>query len=163
MEHLTLTNHNLFEIESVSRLFCLQDSGRWSVGAGDDDSSGVFSYNSQDVQSFSRDWLAPTHQPPPRCFEGVWTNPHLLQWCKASLHKRFGSEVLQHSVSLQQNIMLSNTLYLKLNNSINMNKWTENNGMYTTTQKLRVGKSFWKKSHLCSPRLHLFDHNTVKR
>ncbi|XDV12828.1 hypothetical protein PO909_001397 [Leuciscus waleckii] len=48
-----------------------KDSGRWSVSAGDDDSSGVFSYNSQDVQSFSRDWLAPTHQPPPRCFEGV--------------------------------------------------------------------------------------------
>ncbi|KAG1968440.1 mitogen-activated protein kinase kinase kinase [Pimephales promelas] len=48
-----------------------KDSGRWSVGAGDDDSSGVFSNNSQDVQSFSRDWLAPTHQPPPRCFEGL--------------------------------------------------------------------------------------------
>ncbi|KAK7174580.1 hypothetical protein R3I93_001707 [Phoxinus phoxinus] len=48
-----------------------KDSGRWSEGAGDDDSSGVFTYNSQDVQSFSRDWLAPTHQPPPRCFEGV--------------------------------------------------------------------------------------------
>lgn len=48
-----------------------KDSGRWSVGAGDDDSSGVFSNNSQDVQSFSRDWLAPTRQPPPRCFEGV--------------------------------------------------------------------------------------------
>ncbi|KAK9977903.1 hypothetical protein ABG768_019686 [Culter alburnus] len=47
-----------------------KDSGRWSV-AGDDDSSGVFSYNSQDIQSFSRDWLSPTHQPPPRCFEGV--------------------------------------------------------------------------------------------
>lgn len=53
--------------------FFLQDSGRWSV-AGDDDSSGVFSYNSQDIQSFSRDWLSPTHQPPPRCFEGVLTN-----------------------------------------------------------------------------------------
>ncbi|XP_067274929.1 mitogen-activated protein kinase kinase kinase 14 [Pseudorasbora parva] len=48
-----------------------KDSGRWSVVAGDDDSSGVFSYNSQDVQSFSRDWLAPTRQPPPRCFDGV--------------------------------------------------------------------------------------------
>ncbi|XP_016384978.1 mitogen-activated protein kinase kinase kinase 14-like [Sinocyclocheilus rhinocerous] len=49
-----------------------KDSGRWSVGPGDDLSSGVFSYNSQqDGQSFSRDWLAPTHQPPPRCFDGV--------------------------------------------------------------------------------------------
>ncbi|XP_051996146.1 mitogen-activated protein kinase kinase kinase 14-like [Xyrauchen texanus] len=49
-----------------------KDSGRWSVGPGDDLSSGVFSYNSQqDGQSFSRDWLVPVHQPPPRCFEGV--------------------------------------------------------------------------------------------
>ncbi|KAL6476671.1 hypothetical protein MHYP_G00151700 [Metynnis hypsauchen] len=49
-----------------------KDSGRWSVGAGDDLSSGVFSYNSQsDGQSFSMDWLVPAHQPPPRCFEGV--------------------------------------------------------------------------------------------
>uniref|UniRef100_W5UC87 Mitogen-activated protein kinase kinase kinase 14 n=1 Tax=Ictalurus punctatus TaxID=7998 RepID=W5UC87_ICTPU len=49
-----------------------KDSGRWSVGPGDDLSSGVFSYNSQsDGQSFSMDWLGPAHQPPPRCFEGV--------------------------------------------------------------------------------------------
>ncbi|XP_007229999.2 mitogen-activated protein kinase kinase kinase 14 [Astyanax mexicanus] len=49
-----------------------KDSGRWSVGPGDDLSSGVFSYNSQsDGQSFSMDWLVPAHQPPPRCFEGV--------------------------------------------------------------------------------------------
>ncbi|KAI5629412.1 mitogen-activated protein kinase kinase kinase 14-like, partial [Silurus asotus] len=49
-----------------------KDSGRWSVGTGDDLSSGVFSYNSQsDGQSFSMDWLGPAHQPPPRCFEGV--------------------------------------------------------------------------------------------
>ncbi|RXN03510.1 mitogen-activated kinase kinase kinase 14-like protein [Labeo rohita] len=49
-----------------------KDSGRWSVGPGDDLSSGVFSYNSQqDGQSFSRDWFAPSHQPLPRCFDGV--------------------------------------------------------------------------------------------
>ncbi|TSK28041.1 Mitogen-activated protein kinase kinase kinase 14 [Bagarius yarrelli] len=49
-----------------------KDSGRWSLGPGDDLSSGVFSYNSQsDGQSFSMDWLGPAHQPPPRCFEGV--------------------------------------------------------------------------------------------
>ncbi|XP_066498120.1 mitogen-activated protein kinase kinase kinase 14 [Hoplias malabaricus] len=49
-----------------------KDSGRWSLGPGDDLSSGVFSYNSQsDGQSFSMDWLIPAHQPPPRCFEGV--------------------------------------------------------------------------------------------
>ncbi|XP_026885589.2 mitogen-activated protein kinase kinase kinase 14 isoform X1 [Electrophorus electricus] len=49
-----------------------KDSGRWSVGPGDDLSSGVFSYNSQsDGQSFSMDWLGPAPQPPPRCFEGV--------------------------------------------------------------------------------------------
>ncbi|KAI4878874.1 hypothetical protein NFI96_012500 [Prochilodus magdalenae] len=49
-----------------------KDSGRWSVGPGDDLSSGVFSYSSQsDGQSFSMDWLVPAHQPPPRCFEGV--------------------------------------------------------------------------------------------
>lgn len=50
-----------------------KDSGRWSVGPGDDLSSGVFSYNSQqDGQSLSRDWKGPAHdQPPPRCFEGV--------------------------------------------------------------------------------------------
>ncbi|XP_026772509.3 mitogen-activated protein kinase kinase kinase 14 [Pangasianodon hypophthalmus] len=49
-----------------------KDSGRWSLGPGDDLSSGVFSYNSQsDGQSFSMDWLGPVHQPPPRCFEGV--------------------------------------------------------------------------------------------
>ncbi|XP_059413810.1 mitogen-activated protein kinase kinase kinase 14-like isoform X1 [Carassius carassius] len=49
-----------------------KDSGRGSDGSYDDLSSGVFSYNSQqDGQSFSRDWLAPTHGPPPRCFDGV--------------------------------------------------------------------------------------------
>ncbi|XP_062840843.1 mitogen-activated protein kinase kinase kinase 14 [Trichomycterus rosablanca] len=48
-----------------------KDSGRWSVGFGDDLSSGVFSYNSQSEQSFSMDWLVPAHQPTPRCFEGV--------------------------------------------------------------------------------------------
>ncbi|KAK2916521.1 hypothetical protein Q8A67_000895 [Cirrhinus molitorella] len=49
-----------------------KDSGRWSVGPGDDLSSGVFSYNSQqDGQSLSRDWLAPLHHPRPRCFDGV--------------------------------------------------------------------------------------------
>ncbi|XP_043091056.1 mitogen-activated protein kinase kinase kinase 14 isoform X2 [Puntigrus tetrazona] len=48
-----------------------KDSGRWSVGPGDDLSSGVFSYNSLEGQSFSRDWLAPTHHPRPRCFDGV--------------------------------------------------------------------------------------------
>ncbi|KAK2829638.1 hypothetical protein Q7C36_017628 [Tachysurus vachellii] len=49
-----------------------KDSGRWSLGTGDDLSSGVFSYNSQsDGQSFSMDWLGPAHQPPSRCFEGV--------------------------------------------------------------------------------------------
>ncbi|XP_072549647.1 mitogen-activated protein kinase kinase kinase 14 [Salminus brasiliensis] len=49
-----------------------KDSGRWSVGPGDELSSGVFSYNSQsDGQSLSMDWLVPAHQPPPRCFEGV--------------------------------------------------------------------------------------------
>lgn len=53
------------------RLSFFQDSGRWSLGPGDDLSSGVFSYNSQsDGQSFSMDWLGPAHQPPPRCFEG---------------------------------------------------------------------------------------------
>uniref|UniRef100_A0A8C1XY57 Mitogen-activated protein kinase kinase kinase 14a n=1 Tax=Cyprinus carpio TaxID=7962 RepID=A0A8C1XY57_CYPCA len=49
-----------------------KDSGHCSDGPRDDLSSGVFSYNSQqDGQSFSRDWLAPTHRPPPRCFDGV--------------------------------------------------------------------------------------------
>ncbi|KAI7803336.1 mitogen-activated protein kinase kinase kinase 14 [Triplophysa rosa] len=49
-----------------------KDSGRWSDSLGDDLSSGVFSYNSQqDGQSFNRDWLVPAHHPPPRCFEGV--------------------------------------------------------------------------------------------
>lgn len=49
-----------------------KDSGRWSVSPGDYDSSGVFSDNSQyDGQTFSRDWLSPTHQPLSRCFEGV--------------------------------------------------------------------------------------------
>ncbi|XP_016324099.1 mitogen-activated protein kinase kinase kinase 14-like [Sinocyclocheilus anshuiensis] len=57
---------------STRENFDKKDSGRWSVGPGDDLSSGVFSYNSQqDGQSFSRDWLAPTHQPLPRCFDGV--------------------------------------------------------------------------------------------
>lgn len=49
-----------------------KDSGHCSDSLGDDFSSGVFSYNSQqDGQSFNRDRLVPAHQPPPRCFEGV--------------------------------------------------------------------------------------------
>uniref|UniRef100_A0A8C1DSK9 Mitogen-activated protein kinase kinase kinase 14a n=2 Tax=Cyprinus carpio TaxID=7962 RepID=A0A8C1DSK9_CYPCA len=57
---------------SARENFDKKDSGRFSDGLGDDLSSGVFSYNSQqDGQSFSRDWLAPPHKPPPRCFDGV--------------------------------------------------------------------------------------------
>ncbi|XP_059414440.1 mitogen-activated protein kinase kinase kinase 14-like isoform X3 [Carassius carassius] len=57
---------------STRENFDKKDSGRWSDGLADDLSSGVFSYSSQqDGQSFSRDWLAPTHRPPPRCFDGV--------------------------------------------------------------------------------------------
>ncbi|TRY84058.1 hypothetical protein DNTS_014927 [Danionella cerebrum] len=50
-----------------------KDSGRWSVGPGEDDSSsGVFSDSSQlDGQSFSRDRFSFTHQGSPQCFDGV--------------------------------------------------------------------------------------------
>ncbi|KAA0705535.1 Mitogen-activated protein kinase kinase kinase 14 [Triplophysa tibetana] len=63
-----------------------KDSGRWSDSLGDDLSSGVFSYNSQqDGQSFSRDWLVPTHHPP-RCFEGV--DVHIRDFNGKCIHIR---------------------------------------------------------------------------